>query len=263
MIKHSFSTLGCPYWSFEKSVRYAKELGYDAMAVRFLDGKRYLPDFEAFAPENIEASRKLLEETGITLAGLNGSCCFHSEDACKNAYKEGEASILVAEQLGTPYLRICGDFVNAEWGEEKSYDFIAEGMKPLLDFGAKHGVMPLLETHGDFSRIDRMMALLSRLEGYHLGVVWHMGHTHDIPETYALLKPWLRDMHIVDYTLNEAGEHQYCPTGQGMLPIRQLLDPLRADGYDGYLTLEWEKYWMPSIAEPEVAFPIHIQFVRS
>ena len=37
---------------------------------------------------------------------------------------------------------------------------------------------------------------------------------------------------------------------------------LRAGGYDGWLTLEWEKKWHPEIEEPEVAFPGYARYMR-
>ena len=37
---------------------------------------------------------------------------------------------------------------------------------------------------------------------------------------------------------------------------------LRAFGYDGYLSLEWEKKWQPHLAEPEVVVPHYIRFMR-
>jgi hypothetical protein len=41
-----------------------------------------------------------------------------------------------------------------------------------------------------------------------------------------------------------------------------MIDLLAAGGYDGYLTLEWEKKWQPEIAEPEVVFPAYARFLR-
>ena len=37
--------------------------------------------------------------------------------------------------------------------------------------------------------------------------------------------------------------------------MRESLAALRAAGYDGWLTVEWEKRWHPELAEPEVALP--------
>jgi hypothetical protein len=42
--------------------------------------------------------------------------------------------------------------------------------------------------------------------------------------------------------------------------LRHALALVRRNGYDGWLTLEWEKLWHPEIEEPEVVFP---HFVKS
>ena len=39
------------------------------------------------------------------------------------------------------------------------------------------------------------------------------------------------------------------------VPVRASIDALRAAGYDGWLTVEWEKRWHPELDEPEVALP--------
>ena len=42
--------------------------------------------------------------------------------------------------------------------------------------------------------------------------------------------------------------------------MRDALALALRNGYDGWLTLEWEKRWHPDIEEPEVGFP---HFVKS
>ena len=262
-----FSTLGCPYWSFEQAVRYAAEYGYDAIAVRFLDGQRYLPDFPAFALKNRETAIKLLAETKVSISSLNGSCCFHDESEGENALREGTAIIDIAKALNVPYIRLFGDYINSEWGIDKSCEFIAEGMKRLLEYGEKNNVMPLFETHGDFIKTELTMDVLERLKDYNVGAIWHIsgsyGLSEPLAETYRQLKPWLRDLHITDYNLGSDGKHLYCITGQGLLPIKEVYGMLVADGYDKFFTLEWEKYWIPELEEPEIAFPAHIKYIKT
>ena len=38
---------------------------------------------------------------------------------------------------------------------------------------------------------------------------------------------------------------------------------LKAAGYNGYFTLEWEKIWHAYIEEPEVAFPQYVQYMKN
>ena len=39
------------------------------------------------------------------------------------------------------------------------------------------------------------------------------------------------------------------------MPLREVIETLRAMSYEGYISFEWEKYWHPEIEEPEVALP--------
>jgi len=46
------------------------------------------------------------------------------------------------------------------------------------------------------------------------------------------------------------------------LPLKDFLFVLKQIGYEGFLSLEWEKLWRPEIAEPEVVFPHYIKRMK-
>ena len=50
--------------------------------------------------------------------------------------------------------------------------------------------------------------------------------------------------------------------GEGEVPAREIVRLLVAEGYQGYLSAEWEKKWHPEIEEPEIAIPQHAQVLR-
>ena len=52
-----------------------------------------------------------------------------------------------------------------------------------------------------------------------------------------------------------------CDTS-GDVPVPEIVAQLRADGYDGYYSFEWEKKWAPEIEEPEVAFPDYMHYMK-
>jgi len=54
--------------------------------------------------------------------------------------------------------------------------------------------------------------------------------------------------------------YRYVKIGEGEIPLRDALALIQRNGYDGWLTLEWENRWNPDIEEPEVVFP---HFVKS
>jgi fatty-acyl-CoA synthase len=51
--------------------------------------------------------------------------------------------------------------------------------------------------------------------------------------------------------------------GEGDIPVEEGLRSLHAMGYDGYISVEWEKKWHPEIAEPEIAFPQYLRVLRT
>ncbi len=38
---------------------------------------------------------------------------------------------------------------------------------------------------------------------------------------------------------------------------------MNCEGYEGWITVEWEKRWHPEIEEPEVALPRHLPVLRT
>jgi hypothetical protein len=50
--------------------------------------------------------------------------------------------------------------------------------------------------------------------------------------------------------------------GEGDCKVRDFLRRLRGVGYEGYVTVEWEKAWLPNLAEPEEILPHAIEKLR-
>ncbi|GER90228.1 hypothetical protein KDW_43900 [Dictyobacter vulcani] len=51
--------------------------------------------------------------------------------------------------------------------------------------------------------------------------------------------------------------------GEGEVPVQAQLQSLYEHGYDGYVSVEWEKRWHPEIEEPEIALPQHISWLQT
>jgi sugar phosphate isomerase/epimerase len=55
---------------------------------------------------------------------------------------------------------------------------------------------------------------------------------------------------------------RYTLTGDGDIPLREIVKLLHDNGYDGWLTYEWEKRWHANIAPPEIALPQYVKVMR-
>ena len=49
-------------------------------------------------------------------------------------------------------------------------------------------------------------------------------------------------------------DNKLCLIGEGIVDFNRVVKMLADTGYDGYITLKWEKCWHPELADYDVAF---------
>jgi fatty-acyl-CoA synthase len=92
--------------------------------------------------------------------------------------------------------------------------------------------------------------------------VWDLHHPHRVGESpeeaVGALGSRVRLVHVKDARADGA----LVPLGEGDVPVRESLALLDAAGYDGWLTVEWEKRWHPELEDPEIALPRELAALR-
>ena len=96
------------------------------------------------------------------------------------------------------------------------------------------------------------------------GLIWDIEHTHktygdSFSEFYDFARPLIRHVHIKDYSDTE---NKLTLIGDGNVPIKKIVNRLLTNGYDGYLSLEWEKKWHPELPDITVALDSFIKNLR-
>lgn len=88
----SFSTLGCPDWSFEKIVNFAAENGYDGLEIRTIQRQMDLPKSPPFdSAEKIDKTTKFAEDKGLKIINLGASSSLHHRNITKRKkYRRGK-----------------------------------------------------------------------------------------------------------------------------------------------------------------------------
>ena len=109
--------------------------------------------------------------------------------------------------------------------------------------------------------------MLERTKGTAKGVIWDINHPYKlvgepVGETYSKLSKYIMHTHIKD-SIGEGYSARHCLVGQGEVPVQEVVELLKKGGYDGWLSLEFEKRWHPEIEEPEVALPAYVEYMRS
>jgi fatty-acyl-CoA synthase len=135
----------------------------------------------------------------------------------------------------------------------------------LGEVAAPAGVRIGVETHDEFASARTVADALKAAPHETVGAVWDMWHTNRVGETPAQALATL-DGRVINVHLKDARRTadgwQLCLLGDGDIPVQEGLRLLEQRGYDGFVSVEWEKKWHPEIPEPEVAFPQHIAVLR-
>ena len=258
----SFSTLGCPQWSFEKIVQCAADNGYQGIEIRGIQDQLDLPKCPEFStPERIAATRRLVEDRQLRIVNLGASAQMHHADTAKRKTQLDEARrfIDLAEQLKCPFIRVFPDDLPADQEENATLDLIIKGLAELGDHAKGSGVKVLLESHGKVVRSDLLLRIMEGAAHRQVGLVWDVYNmwsvTKESPESaYKALKKYIDHVHIKDAILAD-GKSRYVLPGKGEVPIKDAVKTLSKGGYKGFYSFEWEKRWHPEIEEPELALP--------
>lgn len=289
----SFSTLGCPDWTWEEILHYGSTYGFQGVEIRLLKRETDLLSLPEFRPQFWEQRRRECRQAGIRVVGLASSVRFdYADTVTYNKQVEiGRRYLELACGLGAEFVRVFGDTLPAPHTAQypKIWDQIVRGLHILGDEADGLNLYVLLETHGDFIHSALMTDLMRVLNHPRVGVLWDTHHPwyfagESLQETWKRIHRWVRhthwkdsvkeDTHLTKSTEEEqAADHarqlmsghrdaHYVPFGTGMFPIRECLQLLHNGNYSGWYGLEWEKMWHPSLAPPEQVFPAFVRFIR-
>lgn len=264
-MKLSFSTLGCPDWTFPEILQRAKEYGFDGVEVRGIGPELDSAKLTPFLSENARGTRQTLASMGLSIPCLGLSATLHDAGGAKAARKEAEQALAVARRMGIPFMRVFGDQLDPAHPEQ-SLGRIAAGLRDICDMAAPE-IGVLLEIHGTCNTAEALAWLIEQVEQPNFGLLWDVQHSDratgdDFLPYYRVIAAHVRHVHLKD-GIRENGGHRPALVGQGDLPIREIVGQLLSDGYDGFFSIEWEKRWHPELAPPEEVFPAFVNYMRS
>lgn len=262
MIKLAFSTLGCPEWDFDRIVSQAHSYGFEGVEVRGIQNMMSPESLVPFDREHCAESRRLLEKNSVRIICLNTSIRFQKRGEAERYALEAKESFALCRRMGIPAIRVFGDTYD---GQDPALvtRWIIEGIGALCDMAGDIGI--LLEIHGDIKTKEAIAPIVEALKDRdNFGLIWDVGHSDHIyrenwMEFYEYIRPYIHHVHLKDQ-IRALGKEGYVPVGEGEVPLVPIIRRLMADGYNGYLSFEWEKRWHSELSEPEVVFPEYVKY---
>ncbi|PZP44648.1 MAG: sugar phosphate isomerase/epimerase [Azospirillum brasilense] len=254
-MRRAFSTLGCAELALEEVLALAARHGIPCVELRALEGTVDLPALfgrRYGSPERLAArladapARVAAIGTSLRLIGSG------PED------RETFLRFLPwAEAMGVDSLRV---FDGGRIGDAAGLDEARETLAWWRHLRRERGwrVEIAVETHDALAD----PAVLRRFLGMEPGCpilwdshhTWRKGRAHPVG-MWRLLRPHVAHIHVKD-SVSRPGErfdYSYVPPGEGEFPMEALMAALRADGYAGLLSLEWERLWHRDLPDLEAA----------
>lgn len=264
-MKLSFSTLACPGYSWTEIYSLAKDFGFHGIEMRGLGDDIFSVHASPFLPENLPDTKATLKRLKLEICCLSSDCALRYNERHTETIEELKEYIALAHELGTPYIRVLGDRT-AEPGEDFPDEYVIEPMKILAPIAEEAGVTLLIETNGVYSDTARLADVLARIGSDNVAALWDWNHPYrfmgESPETTIRnLGAFIKHCHIKDSVMN-GDRIEYRLVGEGDLPpMEEYMKALRSLNYEGYISLEWLKEYVPELSEAGIVFPHYVNFM--
>jgi sugar phosphate isomerase/epimerase len=259
----AFSTLAFPGTTLARAASLGSEYGYQGIELRLIDGELIDPSMPASARTTV---RQTVAAVGLPIVAVDSSIRLTDEDPGPDISR----FVTLASEWECPLVRVFGgslsDDPQARRGQMAGAARVLEASIPLAE---RAGVAIGLETHDAFSSAAVVAEVLAMVDSPWVGAVWDSHHPHRMGESpsevYDLIgqRVLLAQVKDARRAPERADGWQLTLLGQGEVPVREMLDLLDRGGYQGWISVEWEKRWHPEIEEPELALPQHIELLRA
>ena len=251
------------------TVARAAEMGFDGIEFTDLrprgDGAPTTLDEQLAYAAEIRAEA---EHRGIAIVGYMLVSCLYNGDAEKDAAEVERlcGQIRVAAALGAPLVRHDVCYSEKIGGRTVSFErmlpTIAANVRAVTAYAETLGIRTCIENHGVIvQESDRVEKLYNAVAHDNYGILIDIGNFLDADadpvSSTARLAPYAIHAHVKDlyiypygtpvpagsapvFTSRACNRLVPCPVGEGDVAVKQCLTILKAAGYDGWLTVEYE-----------------------
>jgi sugar phosphate isomerase/epimerase len=253
-LKLSFSTVGCPNWTWPEIVSCAADLGFSGIELRGMGDDLSLRSVPVFQPGRVADTAKSLQGKDISISCIASNLFLFADTFDMD---DARHTIGLARNLDCPYIRVLGD----AWGHpnpDVDENLVRQRLSGLAPLARDAGVTLLVETNGVWAESAKLKGLIEAVNSPSVQVLWDIHHPYryfgEAPGTTCdNLHPYIKHVHIKDSVMKD-GKPQYKMLTYGDLPLKDSLSLLKQGGYSGCLSMEWVKRWNAELEEPGVAF---------
>jgi sugar phosphate isomerase/epimerase len=261
-LRIAFSTLAFPKATLAEATALGRSWGYAGVELRLVDGQ--LIDSSISAAKRVKL-KQTIAAAGLPIVSVDSSIFLTAQEAGSELRRFLE----LASDWESPLIRVYGGLLAEEAVARRAQmEAAAAVLQKAIPLAERLGVAIAVETHDSFSASSVVAELLAMVQSTWVGALWDTHHPHRMGESpaevYEHIGPRVLLVQVKDARRSAAhrGGWQFTPLGEGEVPVREIIRLLAAGGYQGFISVEWEKYWHPEIEEPEIALPQHLKVLQ-
>jgi len=266
-MKLAYSSNAYMRFPIDEAIRRIADLGYQGIELMF-DTPHAWP--EDVTPRDLDAIRKVLDDTGLTISNVNAFMMNKISDPRQpywhpswiepdEAYRRIRIdhtirSLTQAAALGVGHISTePGGPIGGEDQRASATDLFVEMLEPVLTHAAKTGVKLLIEPEPGLliETSDQFLGLRERIDSPALGLNLDIGHHfcvgESLPDSIVRLAPHIDHVHVEDIAATRV--HEHLVPGDGAIDFAAVFDAFNRAGYDGWVTVEL----YPFVDDPDAA----------
>lgn len=272
MMKLSGHTMGTPEYTLEDAIRLFKGIGLDGVEIIVQNGYR------CAIAEDADATRLQEIKCLVGSLGMEVSCLtpyfskFNSlDESVRRREVEGLRKVIdQAFFLGAKFVRVYGgNYKGNEMdptGEKRAN--LVDSMRFLGKEAEQAGVKLVIENHFNTMAVSasESISLAKEIDSPAVGILYDQANLtftnkEDYSEALNLQMEKVFYVHVKDFVFKGA-DHTFKSeevshpketernvvtkiVGEGCVPWPKILKRLKKEGYDGWLSLEYERRWHP------------------
>jgi len=227
-------------WSFEEDVARYSSAGILALGV----WRQKLSDCGQ------AKALILLKKSGLKVSHLSWAGGFTGSDgrSFRESLDDAHEALLAAAALGTDTLIV---YSGARAGHTYNHarQLLLDALKKLSPQAADLGVFLAIEAMHPgcaadwtfLNSIDDVMLVIQAVDSPQIKIIldtYHLGLNPGLVGRIAEFVPYIALVQLGDARRPPSGEQNRCRLGEGVVPLREIVDELKTAGYDGFYDVE-------------------------
>lgn len=216
-------------WELDKLIKMSKELGFAGLEFRTEQNHKHGVELHT-SKEERRIIREKIEDAYLDAVGIATPCRFEYKDAKlrRENIEKVKKYVELAVDIDASIIRVFGNKFEEGADRLTTIKWVGEALAELIEFARPYNVQVLLEMHGDLNYWKYAIKALEYSGAPDAGLVYNSDLRDmvggSIKETYSHVRHLIKHVHMHDFISG--------------YPYNELLQLLKDDGYNGYLSAE-------------------------